>query len=86
MSEQATPADLPPTTVTLNDLNDLRRQVLAGTLKMTPELSRQIVEAIRRNRGIDVVAGQAMPAKRKGTKAAVSESQLLADLDKSLGI
>jgi hypothetical protein len=81
VNEQTTsqPAVIPET-INLNDLNDLRRRVLAGDLKMTAELSRQIVAQIRRNRNIDVVEGQAMPAKR-GAKTAKPVVDLDASLD-----
>lgn len=62
------------------DTNDLRRRVLAGE-KLTPELAREVVAALRGER-----ISAATTAASKSRKREVDETTAMQDLDNALGL
>jgi hypothetical protein len=75
---------LPPTLPTADELNDLRKRVLAGE-EFPAEEYRKIIQAYRANR-MGAVAAAAPKAKAKAASSAKATPQDLATLMGSLGL
>lgn len=74
---------LPAEPLTAEQLADLRQRVLAGE-RLTPELSRRVVETRRSSRTAAAAVAKAKGGSKRKTKV-MSDDELFADLDSFLG-
>lgn len=84
MSDPTTQAVTPPTLATAEELNDLRKRVLAGE-EFPAEEYRKIIQAYRANR-LGAVTAAAPKTKAKAAASAKATPQDLSSLMNSLGL